>query len=590
MIAAEKQLTLLQAVSDRIKKKRLTEPEQLKDYLTATPWESETARAAFAAFYTYQVELTEGKSTNEEARRPANYTLLRELARERGLRISVEMKQPLDKVPRRKKPDAMLLTHTRPARIIGSWEGGTPGKLEAKIHEKRECGYDFTNLLFEDCGLKAKLCRGQRESNTIAIDDVQAYGNLLADFFSEADLLRTRFDQASREFRRTLPSLARELHAHLEEHKGRGSVDLARACRVISQHFGGHKVNEADVIEMLVQHMLTRKLFSVLYETEIEAIHPMAGQMRLLREKLLPEHQASALWQNLTAYYDTLRQPARAMSSQPEAGEQLLKDVYQEFYAAYNPNARDKLGIIYTPQPLVEFMVRMADGVLQEHFGVGLDSPEVSVLDPSTGTGTFVTAIMRHLHATGAVKELIAKCTHARSRQGMLWANEVSILASYVASLAIEQCYVRLLQPKGLPREGHGIHAWFRGLCYQDTLALPLCGQGSQQSFEGAGFSEENTERVERQRKASIRLVIGNPPWRASRKTAMKGSIHANYPELDSKIDYIQENFKPKIWDSQKINFNDSYKRFMAGTFAPTKAIWSMDNRTAGYRVCGARK
>ena len=237
--------------------------------------------------------------------------------------------------------------------------------------------------------------------------------------------------------------------------------------------------------------------------------------------------------------------PENLRATVAEAKQQFLKAIYKDFYTAYNPAAADRLGVVYTPNEVVDFIIRGADHLLQKHFGKTLADDNVQILDPATGTGTFVTNLINHLPAD----RLEHKYRHE------IHANEVAILPYYIANLNIEYTY----------QQRTGRYLEFPNLCFVDTLDN-LDWQGAtggavtrQAAFNLGRLSEENWIRIQEQNEKPISVIIGNPPYNANQQNENDNNKNREYPEIDRRIreTYIASS------TAQKTKQYDMYKRFI---------------------------
>ena len=204
----------------------------------------------------------------------------------------------------------------------------------------------------------------------------------------------------------------------------------------------------------------------------------------------------------LQTYYGAIGRAADEIAEYSEK-QRFLKAIYEDFYKAYNPAAADRLGVVYTPNEVVDFIIRGADHLLQKHFGRSLADENVQILDPATGTGTFVTSLIDYLPADRLEYKYLNE----------IHANEVAILPYYIANLNIEYSY----------RERTGKYLEFPNLCFVDTLDNMDWQQSGatggavtrQGSFNLGGLSEENWIRIQEQNEKPISVIIGNPPYNA---------------------------------------------------------------------------
>ena len=262
-------------------------------------------------------------------------------------------------------------------------------------------------------------------------------------------------------------------------------------------------VSDTDVREMLLQHILTQDIFlRVFSEDQFHRENNIARQLDALERTFFTGDVRRQAIDRLRAYYGAIGRAADEIADYAEK-QQFLKAIYEDFYQAYNPAAADRLGVVYTPNEVVDFIIRGTDYLLQKHFKKRrLADDNVQILDPATGTGTFVTNLINYLPA----ERLEYKYRHE------IHANEVAILPYYIANLNIEYTY----------KERTGQYLEFPNLCFVDTLDN-MDWQGSssgavqrQAAFNLGGLSEENWIRVQEQNEKSISVIMGNPPYNDS--------------------------------------------------------------------------
>ena len=250
----------------------------------------------------------------------------------------------------------------------------------------------------------------------------------------------------------------------------------------------------------------------------------------------------------LQAYYGAIGRAADEIAEYSEK-QRFLKAVYEDFYKAYNPAAADRLGVVYTPNEVVDFIIRGTDHLLQKHFGRSLADENVQILDPATGTGTFVTSLIDYLPADRLEYKYLRE----------IHANEVAILPYYIANLNIEYSY----------RERTGKYLEFPNLCFVDTLdnmdwqqAGSTGGAVTRQGalFNLGGLSEENWLRVQEQNDKTISVIIGNPPYNATQNYWNDFNPNRTYPEIDQRI---RETYATSSTARNLHKQYDMYKRFL---------------------------
>ena len=257
--------------------------------------------------------------------------------------------------------------------------------------------------------------------------------------------------------------------------------------------------------------------------------------------------------------------------------------VYENFYKAYNPKGADRLGIVYTPNEIVSFMIQSADYLLEKHFGRTLADKNVEILDPATGTGTFISDIIEHIPP----QYLEYKYKHE------IHANELAILPYYIANLNIEYTYQQKM----------GTYLPFENIVFVDTLDnLGFGVKGEQESL--FGFSAENLERIKRQNECKISVIIGNPPYNANQMNENDNNKNREYfRDRKKKTGGVDGRIKDtyvKQSSAQKTKVYDMYSRFIRwasdrvdqnGIIAFITNRSYIDKRTFdGFRKCVAQE
>ena len=427
---------------------------------------------------------------------------------------------------------------------FGYWEAkDEKDDLNAEIEFKLRRGYPQDNIIFED-STQAVLIQSKREVMRCPVDDVAHLEKLLTLFFAYERAEVSQFRKAVEQFKTDLPAVLQALREMIEQaHKENG------AFRTASQHFLNHakeainpSLTEADVREMLIQHVLTEEIFSKVFgEDDFHHQNNVAKELYKLEGTFFTGDLKKRTLRGLDAYYAAIRSAAAQIGSHQEK-QTFLKVIYENFYKVYNKNAADRLGVVYTPNEIVRFMIESADWLCEKHFGKNLIDREVEILDPATGTGTFITELLEHFRGQPA------KLKHKYLQE--LHANEVAILPYYVANLNIEATYAAIT--------GHYLE--FPNLCFVDTLdnvGLHTAQHGSQGALFGS-VSEENVARIKRQNGRKISVIIGNPPYNANQLNENDNNKNREYPAIDDRIKktYIAGS------TAQKTKLYDMYARF----------------------------
>ena len=299
-------------------------------------------------------------------------------------------------------------------------------------------------------------------------------------------------------------------------------------------------ITRGDAIDMLAQHLITRPVFEALFGGYDFAAHNPVAQTMERMLVALDEHNLDDENHSLEKFYDSVRMRVQGVDT-AEGRQKLIVQLYDTFFATAFKKTVDKLGIVYTPVEIVDFILRSADDVLREHFGQGLTDEGVHILDGFVGTGTFITRLLQ----LGLIepKDLARKYAHE------LHANEILLLAYYIAAVNIETTYQDLRGELGDP----GDYEPFPGLILTDTF----------QSWEEDDTLDttvfvQNNARLERLKALDIQVIVGNPPWSVGQSSANDGNANEAYPTLDSAI---RDTYAARSTATLKNSLYDSYIR-----------------------------
>ncbi|HSV69126.1 MAG TPA: type ISP restriction/modification enzyme [Methylibium sp.] len=426
---------------------------------------------------------------------------------------------------------------------FGYWEAkDAKDDLDAEIAFKFGRGYPQDNIVFED-STQAVLIQHRAEVMRCDVTDVKALEKLLKLFFAYERAEIADFRQAVAQFKTDLPAVLEALRAMIEaQHAGNAAFrDASAAFLKHAQEAINPGLSAADVREMLIQHILTEEIFSKVFDSEFHRDNNVAKKLYELEATFFTGGLKRSTLKGLEAYYAAIRAAAAQIGSHAEK-QTFLKVIYENFYKVYNAKAADRLGVVYTPGEIVRFMIEGADWLCEKHFGRNLIDKNVEILDPATGTGTFVCELLEHFRGQPA------KLRHKYAEE--LHANEVAILPYYVANLNIEATYAAIT----------GEYAEFKNLCFVDTLdnvGLHTAAAGVTHDLFGS-VSEENVARIKRQNGRRISVVIGNPPYNANQANENDNNKNREYPQIDARIKqtYIAES------TAQKTKLYDMYARF----------------------------
>ena len=505
-----------------------------------------TAATTYPHIARYRAELDRlvafGGSTSELSTRRAFENCLADYCAEHKEKLALvaELRTPAGVIP-----DGTVKDSLRMAR--GYWEAkDSQDNLDDEIQRKFNRGYPRDNIIFED-SQTAVLIQNQDVAMRVNMSRPGELHRLIKRFLDYELPEIEEFRQAQRQFKADLPSVLdnlRQTIAHAES-QNPAYQSAAHAFLAVCHQTISPNVSSDDVREMLLQHILTKDIFlRVFAEDQFHRENNIAQQLDALERTFFTGDVRRQAIDRLRAYYGVIGRAADEIADYAEK-QQFLKTVYEDFYKAYNPAAADRLGVVYTPNEVVDFIIRGADRLLQKHFNRTLADKGVQILDPATGTGTFITNLINHLPQERLAFKYLNE----------MHANEVAILPYYIANLNIEYTY----------KERMGAYKEFPNLVFVDTLDN-MDWQGAtggavqrQSTFELGGLSAENWVRLGVQNEKPISVIIGNPPYNDSATLWGDGGANRAYPDIDKRISdtYIKESA------AQKTHQYDMYKRFI---------------------------
>jgi predicted helicase len=293
-------------------------------------------------------------------------------------------------------------------------------------------------------------------------------------------------------------------------------------------------ITPAQAIDMLAQHLVTKPVFDALFEDYAFAEHnPVSKVMQAMVDALSGE-QIDRETESLASFYDSVR--LRAQGIDNAAGKQrVITELYERFFKTAFPKMADSLGVVYTPIEIVDFVVRSVESVLRDEFGASLSDEGVHVLDPFTGTGTFIVRLIQ--------SGVIDHGALARKYASDLHANEIVLLAYYLAAVNIEAAF---------HHEVGGSYQPFDGIVLTDTFQ-----QGEGDPADDVYFPDNNA-RLQRQKDADITVVLGNPPYSVGQASENDNNQNLRYPKLDGRI---RNTYAARSSAALKNSLYDSYIR-----------------------------
>ena len=304
-------------------------------------------------------------------------------------------------------------------------------------------------------------------------------------------------------------------------------------------------IGEADAISMLSQHLITAPVFNALFDNhDFIENNPVAQVMQRMTDALQDSYLESET-EPLEKFYESVRVRASEVTS-ASGKQQVIKELYERFFRKAFKKQAEALGIVYTPVEIVDFILRAADEVSQKHFGKGLSDEGVSILDPFAGTSTFMVRLLQ----SGLIKPEDLARKYAKE----LFATEIMLLAYYVSAVNIETTYNALCE-EAAQRNGEDAPAYvpFTNIALADTFQIHEDGD-----IPDLNIFRENNATIERQKNASINVVIGNPPYSVGQKSANDLNANQKYPSLDKRI---ADTYAAKSTATNKNSLYDSYLR-----------------------------
>ncbi|MDX1904030.1 MAG: type ISP restriction/modification enzyme [Thermonemataceae bacterium] len=491
----------------------------------------------------YQRELSQIRqmgATNELALKRPFSNLLYQYCQKKNL-ILVEEQSIKSALGTNIRPDGVVKGLNR--MDWGYWESkDETDDLEEEIKKKFAKGYPNDNILFEDSQYAVLYQEGRKVAEAPMQAEAEELDKLLTAFVNFERPEYKAFRQAIEDFKNDLPPIIKALRELMEKETQQNQqfkkafFQFFDICKESINPF----ITQDDIREMIVQHILTEDIFTTIFdEADFHHQNNIARELETVINTFFKKDVKRNFLQQVRFYYEAVRNAGARIADTREK-QNFLKVIYEDFYKAYNPKGADRLGIVYTPNEIVRFMIESTDHLLYEHFGKELLSKGVEILDPATGTGTYITDLLDYFPAS-KTQQITDKYKNE------IHANEVSILPYYIANLNIEFAF----------QQKTGKYTEFENLCFVDTLDNMGFGYKDKQ-MSMFGVSAENTERIKRQNQRKISVIIGNPPYNANQQNENDNNKNREYPEIDKRI----KNTYIKYSTAQKTKVYDMYARF----------------------------
>lgn len=334
-------------------------------------------------------------------------------------------------------------------------------------------------------------------------------------------------------------------------------------------------IDEGQAVEMLAQHMITRPVFDALFKDyQFVKNNAVSRSMQRMLE-LLESEAVEKDTEVLNKFYENVRMNVGDIDNL-EGKQMLIKNLYEKFFKGAFPKTVDKLGIVYTPVECVDFIIHSVDDILRKEFDCSLSDENVHILDPFTGTGTFITRLLQ--------SGLIRPEDLERKYKNEIHCNELVLLAYYIADVNIESVFHSLVK--------RDTYLPFEGICLTDTFQTT---ENEENVLDQTWFPE-NAANVDKQKKAPVRVIMGNPPYSVGQKSANDNAQNLSYAHLDKRI---AETYAKAAQATNKNSLYDSYIkafRWASDRIADCKdggvvafisnGAWIDGNAQEGFRKC----
>ncbi|MDT9179309.1 MAG: N-6 DNA methylase [Limnospira sp. PMC 1291.21] len=417
----------------------------------------------------------------------------------------------------------------------GIWEAkDTADDLPKEVQKKFAKGYPKDNIIFQSPD-RVIIWQGGKQVYDQDITKPEALVESLKLFFEYRPPQIENWEKAAAEFGDKVRGLGEKL------------VDLIESQRKTNPQFIGAfqgfsnlcrqsinpNISDAAVEEMLIQHLLTERIFRQIFNNpDFTRRNIIAVEIEKVIEALTSKSFSRAHFLGDVDYFYRALEEAAATITEYSEKQHFLNTVYERFFQGFAVNVADTHGIVYTPQSIVDFMVRSVDEILRTEFKKSLSDKGVHILDPFVGTGNFIMRIMREIRKTAL----------SHKYQQELHCNEVMLLPYYIASMNIEHEYLTAT----------GQYQPFDGICLVDTFSV-------QEALQLDLFTPQNTQRVKQQQSSPIFVVIGNPPYNAWQQNENDNNKNRKYSQRGGVDQRVAETYAKDSKATLKNSLYDPY-------------------------------
>ena len=403
--------------------------------------------------------------------------------------------------------------------IFGHWEAkDLLDDLPAEAQQKFATGYPPKNIIFQTPH-RAILYQNGALVLDVDITEPRDLIQLLEAFFAYTEENLAEWDDAVETFQDTIPQLGAKLEALIQTER-QNTPEFREAFAHFHQQCRdaiNPNLAETEVERMLAQHLMTERIFRTVFDNpDFTRRNVIAREIEKVIDVLTREAlNRSQFFSELKPFYDAIEKTASTLSDFSQKQE-FLNTLYQRFFQDFSVKDADRHGVVYTPQPIVDFMVNSVQHLLKTHFGKSLADTGVHIIDPFVGTGNFIVRLMQDIPGIALDKKY----------KGELHCNEVMLLPYYIATMNIEHAYY----------EKMGRYEPFKHICFVDTFDTFGLMDAPNQTGEFAYFTPENTLRVREQKETPMFVVIGNPPYNARQQNENDNNQNRQHEAVDNRV------------------------------------------------------
>ena len=416
-----------------------------------------------------------------------------------------------------------------------------------------------------------------RDANT----EHEMFGQLMTTMVKKIGT-RSYFDDQARDLGRK----AKEIRGHIYESYERGNSKTVQTVGKLSGDLRtilNDTMDEKSAISILAQHHALKRIFDALFPSEFRSSNPVANALDTAVRDIGMNKELEVF----EPFYEEIQKKVSGLRM--KARQNYIMKVYENFLLGFDKKAQEANGVVYTPSEIIDFIIRSVGDVLESEFGKGYGDKDVKILDPFTGTGSFVTGLLERMSELGLPADTIRK----KYRED-IWANEISLLAYYTAAVNIGSTFADTLKTK--------VHTEFKNLNFTDTLnhdpRFRLDVRHRQKDIRIDGKLEEVNKNIRRHNMEPLTIIIGNPPYSAGQSNFNDQNQNVKYKNVDDRIEdtYIKNTKKinPKIvnikglydsyirsirWASDRIGNSGIIGFVTSGSFIKT-------DTAVGFRAC----